>query len=59
VFILKVGSAHASGAELSMSQAFIRMQALAKDKGVGITGWAIEAQTLDAVFGRIVRHFKK
>jgi len=43
-----------------MAQAFRKMQGLAKDPfGAGITGWAIEAQTLDAVFSRVVRHYRK
>jgi len=60
VFLVKVGGASTPGAEIPMAQAFRKMQGLAKDPfGAGITGWAIEAQTLDAVFSRVVRHYRK
>ena len=57
VFVVRVGSALAAGAEVSMATAFTLMKQRAGE--AGIISWAIEAQTLDAVFARVVRHYKK
>jgi ABC-type multidrug transport system ATPase subunit len=57
VFAVRVGSALAAGAEVSMAKAFQLMRQRAGE--AGIVSWAIEAQTLDAVFGRVVRWYSK
>jgi hypothetical protein len=97
VFVVRVGSALAAGAEVPMARAFTLMKQRAAE--ANITSWAIEvraaagcwlaalqrsrtpaplttptphfstlapllpffaqAQTLDAVFARVVRHYKK
>jgi len=51
-FIIRVGRA----SELSVAAAF---RALLGADARLIVSWAIEAQTLEAVFSRVVRHYKK
>ena len=55
-FIIRVGRAGASGAEVTVAAAF---RALLRADAHLIVQWAIEAQTLEAVFSRVVRHFKR
>ena len=55
-FIIRAGRAGASGAELSVAAAF---RALLRANASLIVQWAIEAQTLEAVFSRVVRHYAK
>ena len=54
-FIIRVGRA-ASGAELTVAGAF---RALLRADSKLLVQWAIEAQTLEAVFSRVVRHYKR
>jgi ABC-type multidrug transport system ATPase subunit len=54
-FVLDVGPA-ASGASVTLAEAFRRLREGAASGG--INSWAIEAQTLEAVFARVVRHYK-
>jgi hypothetical protein len=53
-FVLDVGP-RASGAAVTLSDAFRRLREGAA--AGGIVSWAIEAQTLEAVFARVVRHY--
>ena len=54
-FVLDVGPT-ASGASVTLAEAFRRLR---EGAGAGgINSWAIEAQTLEAVFARVVRHYK-
>ena len=55
-FIVRVGRTGASGAELTVAAAF---RALLRADSRLIVQWAIEAQTLEAVFSRVVRHYAK
>jgi ABC-type multidrug transport system ATPase subunit len=55
-FVLRVGRAGSQASELSVAGAFRAM--MRSDKAL-IVGWALEAQTLDKVFARVVRHYKK
>ena len=54
-FVLSAGST-ASGAQVSIATAFRRLRAGVT--GGSVVSWAIEAQTLEAVFSRVVRHYR-
>jgi energy-coupling factor transporter ATP-binding protein EcfA2 len=55
-FLLRLGSPSVAGAECSVAAAFRSLRS--KASAGGIVSWALEAQTLDSVFARVVRHFK-
>jgi ABC-type multidrug transport system ATPase subunit len=55
-FVLSAGSS-ASGAQVSIATAFRRLRA-GVVAGGAVTSYAIEAQTLEAVFSRVVRHYR-